>query len=808
MTQDSQEQMKQYSSNEEEKTIDFRMLFYRVLRQWYIVVLCVLIGIGAALFYLRKAPRLYQGSTTVLVQDKQNKLMDAQKLMGLDIGQSSTTVENEQQILQSMHMSEEAVKRIDWQVSYYLSGRIRTNTIYAVRPFSIIVDTLQPQVAGAFFKIEFKDDNTFILKSDKNEGKLYDYRVNDYYLRQGNYVEVANTIYEKEHHFGDTIHTANFSFVIVRGNALPSTFDKGDLSFRLNDLQSFSEKLNKGLVIEPASKTSSVLKITSQYYQPEILKDFLNAITTVYIESGLDNKNSVAIKTIEFIDSELELITEELSNAESDLETYRKENKILSLDEEAVAIFEQMRNIDEQKAALMLNNKYYIYLRDYVAKERDLESIVIPSSMGIEDAVTASLIEELARLYNERSALVKSAGEKNPAVQKINAQIKQTRESILENTKNIIQLNNLSISEMEKRSGSINARVSLLPTNQRNLLGFERQFNLYNELYVFLLERRAEAKITAATNMSDNSVIDVCSKVVQIKPKTSMVLMIAFVLSLMIALGIIFLPGWLKNTFEYPREIEEMSPYPSAGNIMHNDVANEIVFSSAPHSIVAESFRNLRTNINMMAKNKKGFSIIVSSDLPSAGKTFVSINLGHAFAVSGKKTLLIGADMRKSRLSEVTTLSQSPGLSEYLTGYVSLEEVLRPCPEIQNMFILTSGKIPFNPAELLESAEMSFLLEQVKQQFDVIVIDSPPMIAVTDARVLLQQTDALALVVRLRNTRKNILRDLLRDLKTKNVRNTVLIINDVPIQKRAGYGYGYVSSYGQGYIDDETKHKA
>ena len=268
MTQDSQETMKQFASDEEEKTIDFRMLFYRILRQWYIVVLCVLIGMGTAWFYLRKAPRLYQGSTTVLVQDKQNKLIDAQELMGLDMGQASTTVENEQQILLSKHMSQEAVKCIDWQVSYFISGRIRTNTIYAVRPYTVVIDTLHPQVAGASFDIKFKDDYSFVLTSNNNGGRLYDYRVNDYYLRQGNYVDVANIKYEKEHRFGDTITTANFSFVILPGNAIPSTYARGDLYFRFNNLQSFSDNLNKGLSIEPTSKTSSVLRITSQYYQP------------------------------------------------------------------------------------------------------------------------------------------------------------------------------------------------------------------------------------------------------------------------------------------------------------------------------------------------------------------------------------------------------------------------------------------------------------------------------------------------------------------------------------------------------------
>ena len=273
-------------------------------------------------------------------------------------------------------------------------------------------------------------------------------------------------------------------------------------------------------------------------------------------------------------------------------------------------------------------------------KRKRSESIVVPSSMGIEDAVTASLIQELTRLYSERSALIKSAGDKNPAVQKINAQIQQTQQNILENTKNIIQLNNLSISEMDKRSGSINARISLLPTNQRNLLGFERQFNLYNELYVFLLQRRAEAKITAATNMPDNYVIDECDKVVKIKPKDSFIYLVAALISILIALAIIFLPAWLKNTIEYPREIEKMTSLANAGIIMHYDGSDEQVFKASPQSVVAESFRHLRTNINSLIKNKEGFSLVISSDLPAAGKTFISINLAKAFSISGKTPCL------------------------------------------------------------------------------------------------------------------------------------------------------------------------
>lgn len=784
--------------NPEEKNIDIRQLLMRVLANWPIVVICLLLAGGSAWLYLKKTANIYEGSTTILVRDAKNKALDAQALLGLDMVGGSSTVENEQQILKSASLTYSALKKLPYRVSYFSVGRLRTSPQYKSTPFVIVPDTTHVQRVGARFDIEFRGDDTWHITSDGG-GDLYDYRINDYgIVDPTNYIGTGE--YDAEHHFGDTIHSGGFRFMLMKGSEYASLKKGAHYYFYMNSLQDLGKDLNAGLSIEPTSKTSTVLNVKMRYGQAGLLQDFLNTLAEEYIQYGLDNKNEVAVRTIDFIDGELDGISTQLANAEGDLEKYRRENKILQLDDEASRVFDYMKDLDSEKAMLMLKNKYYNYLKDYMESEQDPGSIIVPSAMGIEDPVTASLIAEMAKLYSERSGLANSAGERNPAIQQLDAKLKQTRNSILENIKNIINLSNISIKDINYRSSGIDARISGLPNNQRMLLGFEREFELYNQLYVFLLERRAEAQITEATNMPDNYILDPClsENIDKVSPKNSTVYGIALLAGLLLALGLIFGPSFVRNTFSTPQEVEDAVNVPLAGFIIRNEFKDENIFQNHTRSPLAEGFRSLRTNFNFIGQSKEKLVVLITSDLPGAGKTFIAYNIGHTYALTGRKTLLIAADMRKSRLHEILSVPSKPGLSNVLAGACDVHAGIFETG-VPNLFVMPAGTIPPNPAELLDSENCENMLVQLRKDFDIIIIDTPPAGLVTDAYILMPLVDINAVVIRMNTTRKSHAKYLLADLKRRKVPHAVVIINDVKVKKRFGYGYQYGYGYGYGY---------
>jgi tyrosine-protein kinase Etk/Wzc len=787
--------------NKKSNVLDYRLILATVLSKWYILLISLILTFAVTYIYIKKANRVYEGFTTILLKDpKAKNVLDAQTLIGYNVARTQSPIENEQVILQSATMTYNALKRIPWQVSYYAKGRLRTNNSYISGPYIVLIDTTKNQVAESEFSIEFTGSDKFILKSIRNAGYLYKYSTNKYIKRNDEFVIMPNIEYNREHKFGDTISTPNFTICIIKGPDDVELYKYSKLSFKLNQLSKLVNTYQQGITVEPTSKTSSVLKVTFRFYQPEILQDFLNALTAEYIESGLANKNEVAYRTISFIDNELLEIRTQLTNAESDLETYRKDNKLLDLNEEAQRIFDHMKELDNEKARLQLKNKYYNYLKDYLESHQDPAFIIVPSAMGIEDPVTGDLLAQLAKLYSESSSLSLSATKRNPALKKIEAEIEQARKNILENTKNNIKLSKISLDDNTSRSNTVSTRIYNLPTNQRKLLDFQREFNLYNQLYVFLLQKKAEAQITAATNMADNQVLDPCrtENIVKIAPKAGFYIINAFIIAVLLSFAIIFLPSFLKNTFTFTREIEEASPFPIAGYIMHNEDKNEKVFTSTSFSPVGESFRTLRTNMNFFVGNKTSFVMQLTSDVPQCGKTFISVNLGYSFAISGRKTVIIGADMRKSRIHKIMGMSSKPGLSDYLASKVSLNEIIFPTDN-SNLFIIPSGTTPPNPSELLESERTNTVFSSLREQFNIIIIDSPPAISVTDANILMPKCDMTAFVIRIKKTKKNIIKDLFTRIRLKNIPQPVVIVNDIPARNTYGYGYGYGYAYGYGY---------
>ena len=298
---------------QEEKQIDIRALLMRVVYNWPLVLACLLVAFGSAWLYLRVTPKIYQGETTLLVKDPKSKGLDAQALIGLDMISGSSTVDNEQQVLHSTTLTYQAIRRLPWRVSVSSVGRLHSSPVYDAAPFVVIPDTLHVQRVHQRFDVVYKGDGLWNI-STEGHGSLYDYR-KDEYGGFGKPADMQDGSYKDNHRFGDTINGPGFRFLFAPGEHYLDASEGAHYFFTMNSLQSFGKKMNDAITIEPASKTSTVLKMSMKNEHPRQLADFLNALAAEYLAYGLNKKNEVALRTIEFIDEQLDGITSQLSGA-------------------------------------------------------------------------------------------------------------------------------------------------------------------------------------------------------------------------------------------------------------------------------------------------------------------------------------------------------------------------------------------------------------------------------------------------------------------------------------------------------------
>lgn len=427
-----------------------------------------------------------------------------------------------------------------------------------------------------------------------------------------------------------------------------------------------------------------------------------------------------------------------------------------------------------------------------------------PAVMGISDPLLNSLVSELANLFGERSILALKAQQDFPGLSLVNAKIQNTLDALKENMREIINTTNLSLSEVSSRQEQVEKEIQRLPVTERHLLTIQRDFKLNDKIYDFLLQRRADAAIARASNVADNRVLDAASGMncVQITPRAARNTMIAYVLGFLIPLSILIIIEFFNERIIEPKDIEKATKVPIFGSVGHNEKMSDLPVADNPKSAIAESFRALRTNLQYVLRSEEQKIICISSTISGEGKTFCSINLASIIAQSNKKTLLMSLDLRKPKIHRIFNIENDKGLSTYLIGKTSFEDTIFKT-NINNLYVATSGPVPPNPAELLETNLMETFITKAKENFDVIIMDTPPLAIVTDAFLLTRFSNAFLFVVRQNYSTKAVLQ-LVDDLQTKrNLSNVGILINDVKIVNYYGrkYGYNYGYGYGYGYGD-------
>jgi capsular exopolysaccharide synthesis family protein len=789
----------------QEETIDIKALILKYSQYWYYFVASILFFGCIAFLNNRYTTPKYSVSTTLLIRDDNNTQLGAENLLeGLELFSGKKNLKNEIIILSSYSLFEKVIEELNLGVSYYQHGFLQTNELFGISPFEVEVDTSHIQLTGINFQIIPINNKEFTLSvSASNQ---FPYNILTKRLEKS---LIANIDIEKKYAFNSIIESKFFSFRVNKSiyfNLEKIIKSEKYFSFKFHQIDKLANKLIEDVIINPINKETSILKLNLREKNPRKSIHILNKITEIYIRSGLDEKNLMAINTIYFIDDQLTIIQDSLSEIERKLEIFKTKHPNLEIVDKEYGTYFQKQKLDNSLSEQSVNIKYYKSLITYLKNEKNSNSIVSPTSMGISNPELNSLINQLLQLYAKKGELQLTTTEKNPNYIAILSQINHTKKTIIENVNNLISSALIYEVDLIDRVTTFNKKINKLPEAEKDYLILKREYEYNEQTAIYLQQKRYEASLARAGTESDHKVIDFArlDSAEPISPRKSLAYFISIIIGIILPITFISLRDFFSDTIKSKSDLINSTKIPILGLVGHSDNASSLVVPNESKSIIAESFRALRTNIQYLAADKERKIITVTSSIGGEGKTFTTMNLAAIFALSGHKTVLIGGDLRKPKLHEDFKVNTSKGLSSYLINKSDLAEVIEKT-EIDTLDVIASGPTPPNPAELLDSIKMKDLITDLNKTYDYVIIDTPPIGLVTDGVILMQNADINLYVVRHNYSKAGALNIINNLYQQKQVDNIHIIINDFK-HTSSGYGYGYGYGYGSsgyGYYENE-----
>ena len=793
-----------YNNIPQLEPIDLKEIFFKILNYWVYILVTVSIFLVVAFVINRYSTRLYKSEMTMLIEDESSSSGPSAVMERMGYSNPRLNFFNEKLILESFSQIERTIKKLDFEVSYYTKGNIKSSEVYKPSNFNVEYDTLHPQIVGTLFDVKLLDNKKIYVEletTDNRVPKIYNLKL------QERIDSIEYDFVSKEYTVGEWIVGNSFKFKVnINKTEISDEYDRIEgFEFIFNTDESLANRYYRYVKVAPSEEESSGMNLST--IGPNGSKDIvlLNAFADTYIQYGLDLKNAISDNTIEFIDQQVIGIQDSLNYAEDLLQRFRSDNKVIDLGSKGSKLLDNMIEIENELSKEKFKLEYYNSIRRYLDRGESLSSVSIPSAIGIEDPVMNKMILDLTTLYAQRNQLESIVSESNPQIISVNSQINQTRNVLKENLRNIIANVKLLVRDYESRLKVIEGKVQDLPKTERSYLKIERKFKLSEGLYTFLMQKRAEAGIAKASNIADNKVIDYAkTSRVALKPKTSLAYAIAVLLGLIIPIGIILLKDYLNNRILTRKQLEKVTSIPILGVIGHSDIKSNLVVYEKPKTPVAESFRAIRADLQFLLKDKKADEakvILLTSSIGGEGKTFTSLNLSTVLANGGKKVVLLGVDMRKPKIFNDFNLKNDIGLSNYLIGQASKKQILQQT-FIDNLSIIPSGSVPPNPSELLLGNQFEDLINELKNEFEYILLDTPPVGLVADALQITHLSDVNLFLVRQNYTEEGVLEFVENKYENSTFKNVNIIFNDFTTNMGYGYGgYSYGSKNGYGYYE-------
>jgi len=702
---------------------------------------------------------IYSLSTSVLIEDKSNKsVLDQRGSISADpLFLNSKLIDNQIAILKSFSQIRRIIENLDFTISYFAMGKYTMEEIYKRAPFIVTLKPNHKQVKSIQFDLQFVESDKFQIWSEK----------------------IAAFKTPRTYRFNEQIENEGYSFSIqIKDSIHPEDYRGQVYGFVVNDLNQITGEYRKKTNIT-AEKSASVITISSSGPNKEKEKDYLNELTRIFLTTNLEKKNRILTSTIEFINSQLLQMGKDLDSAEQRLEEFRKTNKFMQLSAKSASLLSDMNSESKNRANLIADLKYYEYLLDYIQTHNSFEDIMMPSTVGLSLPLFSDLVLKLSTVTLEKEDLIANSSRSNPYIQTLEEQIINMKNALLENMRSIIATTNIKIEDVDKRLMAKDAEFATLPGIEREYLEIERKYNVFNNLYDFLLRRKSEVEIQRAANTSDHEIVDYAGDtgiaIVSASPKTAFIN--AFIWALLFPAIFLFIVVLFNNRIMSQDDIEAMTDVPVIGTLIRNTDKRTGKILLHTHSFFTEILRIIKIKLNL--DPLKGEQVItVTSSIVDEGKTFVAINLASIYALAGKRTLLLGFDLQRPKIAEAFNLTRNEGVTNYLINDTSVDEVIQKT-YTKNLDILLSGPVPPNPDELIESEKTKRLFAELRQKYEYIIMDTPAIGFVGDAFLLNRFSDVTLFVVRYNHSTKKHFIEALSQAVENKMKRLYIVFTDV-----------------------------
>ena len=764
-----------WANKEEESDLDIRRLLFTYLRNWYWIALAVAIGFFGARLYLRYTTPIFEVSGTVLIDEEQNGALSQEAIVSEMGFTPSSDVADELQILRSRDLMRGVVDSLDLEVRIFGEGRIKDSELYNRSPLYITYQ--KPLARSVTLRLQIIDDRDYMLLSEQADSLLG--------------------------RFGTPLTWQQDTFVIgASGTVEPGETYRIELGTPDGIAANYAGRLGVSQVEE-----SSVIRLRLEDAVPEKAVDIISTLIILYNERVLNEKNEAGRNTLAFIDERLGFITEELYSVEQEVEGFKESNEMpVDLSIRAERYLEQLQELDQQKTELELRRDMLARMAAYLDLD-DFRSL--PVSEDLLGATLNTLIQDYNQLVFERENFLETATPENPGVSTYNEQLSFIQSNIRLAIETMQENLSNQLATVTDRIQPLEDRIARVPRNERQLLQIMRQQQIKEQLFLFLLQKREETALSVAAQTADARVLDRPTQRGRVSPIPMRIYAIACMLGMALPIGVLTLRVLLDNKIRSRDDLEELTQIPFLGSIAESRNQEIIVVRKGSRSAIAEMFRLLRTNLLFNAAGASSKVVLVTSSVSGEGKTFISINLGSSLALSGKRVLLVGLDLRKPKLSRyLTGTKDHRGITNYLVGKdLTLDQLIQQVPEYDNLFFLPCGPLPPNPAELLMTEKLQQALRDLRSAFDYVILDTSPVGLVTDALLLEDQVDQSIVVARSDFTTHNLVRMLNEVYHDQKLPRMGMVLNGVKARQRYGYGNSYGYGYGYGYYSDDKKRK-
>lgn len=792
------------NEQQHEESINFYAIFFKYLAYWPWFVASVIVCLILAFVYLRYQAPVYNVTSAVLIKedDSSKRGMGAasgaleamQSLGGLSM---SNNFDNEVEILKSRTLIRKVITQLGLYTSMAEDRMLGYDIpLYQSSPINVFMSPEEAEKleASARLKLSYSPD-----------GKLY--------------VKVRYTLNEEEQETEKTF------------DKLPAVFPTpaGVFSFTANDSilnewkakesgdirlaayvgapTAVAKSYGESLTVDATSKTTTIAQIAVKNTDRQRAADFINCLVAFYNQDANDEKNEVAQKTADFIEDRIGIINQELGSTETQLADFKQKSGLTDLTSDAKLALEENSKYEQLRIENQTQIRLVEFLRDYINNPAN-EQEVIPANVGLQDQNLSSVIDQYNTMLIERKRLLRTSSENNPAVINMNTGIEAMRHNVQTTVASVLKGLQITRSDIDRQARKFEGRISSAPQQEKEFLTISRQQEIKAQLYIMLLQKREENAITLAATATNGRIIEEAqADQYPVSPKKKVIVLAALIIGLGIpVVGFVYLRDLLKYKIENRDDVEKLTTVPILGELPRGKKPEHgaIVVRENKNDIMEETFRGLRTNLLFML-GKTDKVILFSSTQTGEGKSFVAGNTAVSLAYLGKKVIVVGMDIRKPGLNKVFHLShRAEGITNYLSDpdHVKLTDMIQRSDISPNLDILPGGPVPPNPTELVARTVLEDAINQLKERYDYVILDTAPIGMVTDTAIIGRVADICVYVCRADVTPKagyryiNVLRDEHKFPKLATV------INDIDMSKRKnsyGYGYGAKYGYGKGY---------